>query len=209
MKSLSRSTRDRTRPLTAWAALVHALVLLAAAAPAHGAPAREFSLGAHGTLALEVPDGWTAAFSAAGDAPPTLALSASGGEPFEIRVTVLWPPGGEPLPEEAALRAEVDSAATSAAAQSVERTLALEPLTGVAVHGFYFRATDRAPKPGEYKYLTQGMARAGGVLLAFTVLSNDGHPEVPEAALAMLRSAVHRPRGGSGGNGGRPATGAP
>jgi hypothetical protein len=42
-----------------------------------------------------------------------------------------------------------------------------QDLKGVTGLGFYFFATDRAPGPGEYKYLTQGIVRVGEISLAF------------------------------------------
>jgi hypothetical protein len=77
----------------------------------------------------------------------------------------------------------------------VEGVLPLQEIKGVDGRGFYFTATDRAPKPGEAKYLTQGIIRVGEISLAFTVLTNDGQEAVVRAALEMLRTAVHRQNG--------------
>jgi hypothetical protein len=83
--------------------------------------------------------------------------------------------------------------AHEATSQSVERVLPIQEIKGVDGRGFYFAATDRAPKPGEYKYLTQGMIRVGEIALAFTILTNDGEESVVQAALKILRTAAHRP----------------
>jgi hypothetical protein len=177
-----------------FAALAFALAVGAgsAAAPAVLAP-REFALAGHGVLVLAVPEAWTAELESAPDrGPPTVRLRPRAGPRFEILVTALWPAGSATLPDEAMLRAEVAAAATAAAPQSVERRLPIEALAGTAVRGFYFSATDRAPAPGEYKYLTQGMALTGQVVLAFTVLTNDGQGEVASAALELVRTAVQR-----------------
>jgi hypothetical protein len=40
--------------------------------------------------------------------------------------------------------------------------------------------------------MTQGIARTGDVIIAFTVLTNDGQEAVVKAALDMLRGAVIR-----------------
>ena len=65
-------------------------------------------------------------------------------------------------------------------------------LQGTAGKGFYFCATDRAPKPGEYKYLTQGTIRVGELLVTFTILTNDGQAGVVSGAMMMLKTARHK-----------------
>ncbi|HEY7676568.1 MAG TPA: hypothetical protein VIG69_05830, partial [Candidatus Methylomirabilis sp.] len=70
-------------------------------------------------------------------------------------------------------------------------TIEVRELQGVAARGYYFSATDRAPKPGEYKFMTQGMLRVGSLLVTFTILTNDGQGNIVADALAMLRSARH------------------
>ena len=69
-------------------------------------------------------------------------------------------------------------------------SLIVKELSGPACHGYYFSATDKAPKSGEYAYMTQGIARTGDILIAFTVLTNDGQEAVVKAALDMLRGAL-------------------
>jgi hypothetical protein len=86
----------------------------------------------------------------------------------------------------------VVSAAKSAEQQSVEGSLPLQSLVGASGRGYYFRATDRAPKPGEWKYLTQGMIRTGEIALTFTILTNDGQAAIEKAAVDMIRVAVQQ-----------------
>ena len=169
--------------------------LCAAPVATAAAATQDFALGDHGVLVLEVPDGWRASWQAVADGPPTLQLLPAAGPAFEVTVSVLWPAPGATLPDEAMLRAEVGQAAESAAPQSVERTLKVEPLPGTTGTGFYFTATDRAPAPGEYRHLAQGMVRTGGVVLAFTILTHDGGEAIEHGALALLAGAVHRPKG--------------
>ena len=55
--------------------------------------------------------------------------------------------------------------------------------------GFY-SATDRAPKPGEFKFLTQGIVRVGELAVTFTI-PNDGQEAVVKQALeALLKGAA-------------------
>ena len=55
--------------------------------------------------------------------------------------------------------------------------------------GYCFSATDRAPQPGEYKYLTQGIVRVGELSVTFTILTNDGQEAVVKQALEALKGA--------------------
>jgi len=55
---------------------------------------------------------------------------------------------------------------------------------------FVVLVTPVAPaKPGEYKYLAQGLLGVGTELVSFTILTNDGQEAVVDAALELLRSA--------------------
>jgi hypothetical protein len=160
----------------------------AAAAP------QNFVLPGHGTLLLNVPEGWKANFKQpAGGLPPTVGLGPQSGAPFVVLITPVWGTSpGSSVPDDANIRSTVALAAKSAEAQSVEGALSLKDLTGTSGRGYYFRATDRAPAPGEWKYLTQGMIRTGAIALTFTILTNDGQAAAEKAALEMTRLAVQQ-----------------
>lgn len=153
---------------------------------------QSFKLPGHGELQLRVPDSWAAVVSQPSEnLPPTIVLKAKSGQPFQILVTPVWPMGGSGrLPGLAEVKQEVGAAAKEAAPQSVEGTLPLHELSGAANHGYYFKATDRAPKVGEFKYLTQGIICLGDINVAFTILTNDGQDSVIKAALDAMREAL-------------------
>jgi hypothetical protein len=155
---------------------------------------RVFELPDHGALTLTVPDSWVDKMNRpANRLPPTILLRPGAAGSGEVLITAVWPiPPVTNISDEATIRSEVAEAAKKAASQSVERALPLQELKGTEARGFYFSATDRAPAPGEYKYLTQGIVRVGEIALAFTVLTNDGEEAVVKATLEMLKTAVHR-----------------
>ncbi len=64
-------------------------------------------------------------------------------------------------------------------------------LKGSNSFGYYFTLTDRAPKAGEFKYMTQGALRVGNLMVVFTVLTNDGQSKTVDDALSMMQSAKH------------------
>jgi hypothetical protein len=175
--------------------LLAAVGVTSGLAVALAASPRTVALPDHGALTLTVPDGWKDEIRQPPNRlPPTIALTPRSGAPFEVLITVVWPVGPRAgLTDEATLQSEVAAAAKSAEPQSVERSQPLKELSGANGRGFCFFATDRAPGPGEYTFLTQGMIRTGQIALAFTVLTNDGQDAVLNAALEMLRAADHHP----------------
>jgi len=87
------------------------------------------------------------------------------------------------------LRSLVETGATQAKSQSVEKSLLVQSFGSGEVQGNYFSATDRAPKAGEFKYLTQGAMSVSGLPVAFTILSNGNPQAAVEPALRMLGAA--------------------
>jgi hypothetical protein len=98
---------------------------------------------------------------------------------------------GSALPDTAAIRGLVSASAQRLASRAVEKQLAIRPIVGPFCKGYYFLATDRAAALGEWKYLTEGIARVGGIDVAFDILTNDGQEGVAKAALDMIRHARH------------------
>ena len=160
---------------------------------AQQAKPQSFSLPGHGQLLLAIPSAWKVeVHQPPGPMPPTLEFSPKEGAPFHALLTATWPvPAGAPPPDLPAIRERVGAAANAAETQSVEKTVLVRELSGASTHGYYFTATDRAPKPGEFKYLTQGIIQVGAVDVAFSVVTNDGQDTVIKAALEMLRTAAH------------------
>jgi hypothetical protein len=73
--------------------------------------------------------------------------------------------------------------------QAEETEFPLVPLDTGTLHGFYFTATDRTIKPGEYKYLTQGVASArGGVRINFSIYTHDGHDNIARQVLEAVKT---------------------
>jgi hypothetical protein len=86
-----------------------------------------------------------------------------------------------------AVKASRDKAAESAETQEID----IRELQGENhLAGYYFSAVDKNPKPGEWRYMTQGLCVLQDLLLSFSVLSNDTtQPEAAET-LEMLRAAT-------------------
>lgn len=139
-------------------------------------------------LVLQVPAGWR---SAKQPGPgPTVSLSPATGNDFQVLVSALVARDGRLAPSSGeSLRGLVEAGAQAAKAQAVEQSLPIHSFGTADVQGHYFSATDRAPKPGEFKYMTQGAMSVRGLPVAFTVLSNGTPKAAVEPTLRMLAAA--------------------
>ena len=168
------------------------VILMVALVLAFGASAGELSirrypLPGHGDLLLPVPDAWQEQPPFGDSQPPTLTFVPKSGPAFVILITPLWPNGGNAgEPDSVGLRANVERMARAAKKQAIEKTIPLQSLKGAAGVGYYFSATDRQPKPGEFRHLTQGALPLGDGVITFTVLTNDGMDATVDAALHLL-----------------------
>ena len=154
-----------------------------------------FNLPGHGKLLLVVPAAWNVeVHPRLHQLAPTMELSQKSGAPFHVVFTPMWTPSTDtPYPNDAAVRDQVAETAKQMESQSVEPTLLIKELSGKSNSGYYFTATDRAPKPDEFKYLTEGIIRIGAIDLAFTVVTNEGQDGVIKSVLDILRAATHVP----------------
>ncbi len=179
--------------LASWL-LIITLGVTAYAARAAQTEDRRFPLPDHGFLHLAVPADWQDQLRQPPERlPPTIAFRPRRGPAFDILITPIWPMRQDVAPSTAAqLRKMVEQTAEQMKPMAVEKHIEVVELRGTNGIGYYYVATDKAPKPGEYKYLTQGMLRVDSLLVTFTILTNDGQNDVVADALAMLRSAVHK-----------------
>lgn len=152
---------------------------------------RRYALPDHGHLVLPVPVDWEDRVGEAPNRmPPTIRFTPPSGESFKILITPIWPiPKDRPPQSGDEMRAGVERAAQGLKPRAVETELPIVEFPGRSGAGFYFSATDRAPQPGEYKYLTQGIVRIGELSVTFTILTNDGQEAVVKQALEALKGA--------------------
>jgi hypothetical protein len=174
-----------------------ALLILPLGALAEETTVRRFPLPDHGTLIVAAPASWGDRVSQPpGRLPPTLKFSPKTGRPFKVLVTPLWGSAGRTLSlDSAGIRKEVEDTAAEAQSSAVEKVLEVKALKGAGGAGWYFSATDRAPKPGEFKFMTQGIVPAGDLQIAFTILTNDGQSAAIKVALRLVQGIVQKKAG--------------
>jgi hypothetical protein len=166
------------------------LSLATATAMAADGEKKAFALPDNSKLELAIPAGWQDELK-----EKSIALSPREGAPFQVVLTpVARQKAGGSADTAIQMRHNVQQAADKVKPSALEQYLAVEELKGASGPGYYFSATDREPKPGEFKYLFQGMLLVGDVVVAFSILTNDAQEKVGDQALAMLKSASHIPR---------------
>lgn len=153
-------------------------------------------LACRATLKMPLPDGWMHEFRTEPGVAPTLRVASKTPGDALMLVTPLCTADVEPtFPPADEIRRIVTTMSEQAKASAVEQSLPVRELKGAAVEGFYFSATDRAPKPDEFKYLTSGSALVSGLQVTFTILGNRDRAATDAALLGALRDAVIVPVG--------------
>ena len=118
--------------------------------------------------------------------PRTAAFGTSDKLKLEVLLTAGPPGAGEPSDQ--AMESMVADMVGELSKQSVEKELPVQRISTSSAHGYYVCATDRAPKPDEYKYVCQGMLSSGGAAFMFMVLYNENGKTEAEKAVTALKS---------------------
>lgn len=72
--------------------------------------------------------------------------------------------------------------------QAVENKIDVKELKTASLIGYYYKLTDKAPKPGEYKYMRQGFLQIEKVLLTFTFFFHQDEETEWENAISLFKS---------------------
>jgi len=160
-------------------------------ANAEDTAAQSFPIPNHGQLELAFPVSWEASLrQPPRDLPPTIRFIPKGGNQFELLVTVLWSmKPGLNINEPSKIKALVTQSGKDVLMSAVEKRLDIIELKSGNSIGYYFFLTDKAPLPGEYKYMMQGIMGIGELQLAFTFLTNEKNSDAQKSTLNMLTSA--------------------
>ncbi len=139
-------------------------------------------------LRLDLPAGWSDEIEpGSSDTPPEIRMTPPPDGSSKVLITLLS--FKQDLPDDKRLigiRKTVEDAGKEALPQAVERTDDIRQFQGKSSLGYLFTLTDKAPKPNEFKYLTQGGYGVGRLILLFTVLSNEKDSAVSKLALETV-----------------------
>ncbi len=152
---------------------------------------RKYPIPEHGTLELNVPTSWKGeVHKPQENMPPTIIFKPALGNDFEVFITVLWGKAGEPdFNSPAKVRTLVENDGQKILPKSVENRLVVQQVRGINNIGYFFSLTDKAPNPGEFRYMTRGGMAVGNLLLNVTILYRVKDSPPLREALSMLREA--------------------
>ena len=173
--------------------MVLSLTFLVASIALAGGPKtiKNYPIPEHGTLELNIPTTWKGeVHKPQGNMSPTILFKPASGDDFQILVTVMWSKKGESgFNSQDKVRALIEKDGQKLLTKTVETKIVLQEIKGVNNTGYCFFVTDKAPNPGEYRYITRGAIGVGNLLLNATILHRVKESESVKEALSMLREA--------------------
>jgi hypothetical protein len=163
------------------------------AAAAEQTKDRRYTLPDHGVLQMKVPVSWKEEVQQPPDdrLPPRIFFRPARGDLFVILITPIWKVKKDaPLLTDSDLKKMVQRVADDNEQNAVEKTLKIIELQGASGRGYYFSATDKAPAPDDYKFITYGALLVGELTVAIFIATNDDKKDVESAALEMIKTAI-------------------
>jgi len=147
-----------------------------------------YGISNHGILKLDIPASWHDEVHQESDNPPVvITLNPPSDFSSKVLISVLWHKNEKDdsnSPQET--KKFVQDAGNKALHYAVENILDIRELKRNGRTGYFYTLTDKAPKPDEYKYMTQGAYGTGKYLLTFTILTNEKNSEVTSKALNII-----------------------
>src|SRR5215831_3703936 len=154
-----------------------------------------FDVPEHGRLRMVVPPLWKVV-SKAMKTPPaaTVHMQPSIGDAFDLQLTTIWlDPARKAKMTPDVVKANVRRSGETLLKDAENKSLIIDDLKGEDIAGYYFTLADSNPKPGEFRYVTQGTFVTGDLMTAFTFLHRLPDPEDLEQVLRMLGGARQVP----------------
>ena len=122
--------------------------------------------------------------------PPTIIFKPASGGDFQVLVTVLWSKTEEQdFNSPTKIRALVEQHGQKILPKAVETKLVVQQMRDVNNIGYFFSLTNKAPNPGEFRYMTRGAIGVGDLLVSTTILHPIKESGSVKDALSMLREA--------------------
>jgi hypothetical protein len=169
-------------------------VLFCFQASASDVESRHFALKDESSLRFDIPKTWRSqSQQIEKPAGVQIRVDAPKEAPFLILMTAFQPRSKRKTSFDLkSIRKVVQGAADQLKNKAVETAIPVRALNASHAAGYYISVTDKSPKPGDYKFLNQGLGRIGPLHMSFTILSNDGSGKVMAAAMAMVRSGAFK-----------------
>lgn len=154
-----------------------------------------FDVPDHGRLRMVVPPLWKVV-SKAMKTPPAASvhMTPSIGSAFDLQMTTIWLDAtmrAKTTPD--AVKGNVRRSGENMLKDAENKSLIIDDLKGEDVSGYYYTLADSNPKPGEFRYVTQGTFVTGELMTAFTFLHHLPDAEDLALLLHMLADARQVP----------------
>lgn len=117
----------------------------------------------------------------------TYTIRPRGNKKFTLLVSVIKTPGGSG--GSAFIREQVEEQGKKVMEGAVEKSLEIKELKADGAAGYYYRLTDRSPRPGEFLYMMQGQVGRAETLVTFTYLFNYDNDAELERVMTTVKSA--------------------
>jgi hypothetical protein len=152
---------------------------------------RKYPVPEHGSLELSVPTPWKGEVHKPQEKMhPTIIFNPARGNDFQVLITVLWgKTGDQDFNSQEKVRTFVEKDGQKLLPSAAESNLVLQEIKGVNNTGYYFSVTDKAPNPGEYRYMTRGAIGVGNLFLNFSIFHRVKDSQAVRDALSVLREA--------------------
>ena len=186
VKSLACRTTGNMKNMPTRRDLVCFALLASFGVPGAGAEAGARIPG-WGTLTFPLPEGWRVLASTTDSASP-LTLGPSNGRAFEVRVIPLTSPQTSiPPSTPESLSGQANANAKRRARDALEPALSVRQFRAGDSFGYYYSFTDKAPKPGDFRHYTEGLAQIAGYPITFVVISEQASAELLTQVLNFLQ----------------------
>ena len=162
------------------------LGIVAAGALAAGPEIKVLKVGAH-SISLSWDSAWHVAPPDNGPPPNAAQFQLADPHDMLVQISAQERPSAD-ADVDAYMRHVIDGAVKDFQKTSVEKKLEPRAFSKDGTHGYTVCATDRKPKPDEFKYVCQGVATDGELAVIFTVLYNERGKQSAEKATAALEA---------------------
>jgi len=142
----------------------------------------------YGELHFTVPESWKSSHEKSFERQTeTIIFTPKSGNSFQLMIDPL---AGRKIPpqDQVTIEEQVERSGKRLLSNAKEKQLKILELKGNYSSGYYYTLTDRAPKPGEWEYITKGRIGAGAYLLNFTIFTHSLDVKEINEALGMLGS---------------------
>jgi hypothetical protein len=182
------------RHLTKIIGLIFLFGSIALTAQAQELKTQSFTLPGHGQLTLKFPATWDSKVEQSGNNPPTIGFKPKTDNNFNVLLTPGWPiDPSKDVSSPDKVRDLVEKVGAASLPQAVEKKLTIKEFGADGKTGYYFAPlTDKAPNPGEFKYMSQGMIKEGNLILIFTLLTNSKETKELDTVLNVIANAKQK-----------------